>query len=48
MNNWAVILDMDRLRYIYLKESDLNYQANLQPNGLDGLQSGYLADAGSR
>lgn len=46
MNNWAVILDMDRLRYVYLKESDLDYQSNLQPNGLDGLQSGYLAECG--
>lgn len=46
MNNWAVILDMDKIRYRYLTDSDLDYQANLQPNGLDGMQSGYLGECG--
>jgi hypothetical protein len=46
MNNWSVILDMDKIRYRYLTDSDLDYQSNLQPNGLDGMQSGYLAECG--
>lgn len=46
MTNWTLILDMSELRYRYVTDSDLDYQANLQPNGLDGMQSGYLAECG--
>lgn len=46
MNNWALILDMDKLSYRYLKDSDLDYQTKLEPNGLDGEKSGYLAECG--
>jgi hypothetical protein len=46
MNNWMLILDMDKVRYRYLTDSDLDYQADLQTNGLDGLKAGYLAECG--
>jgi Family of unknown function (DUF5309) len=46
MSNWLLILDMERLRYRYLTDSDLDYQTKLEPNGLDGMQSGYLAECG--
>lgn len=46
MNSWAIILDMDDLKYRYLTDRDLDYEADLQPNGMDGMQSGYLAECG--
>jgi hypothetical protein len=46
MSNWMLILDMERVRYRYLTDSDLDYQTKLEPNGLDGMQSGYLAECG--
>lgn len=46
MSNWILTLDMERVRYRYLTDSDLDYQTKLEPNGLDGLQSGYLAECG--
>jgi hypothetical protein len=46
MSNWILTLDMERIRYRYLTDSDLDYQSKLEPNGLDGLQSGYLAECG--
>jgi hypothetical protein len=44
MASWGLILDMKELQYVYLKESDLQYQAKLEANGLDGDKSGYLAE----
>ena len=46
MTNWFLVLDMERVRYRYLVDSDLDYQTKLEPNGLDGMQSGYLAECG--
>lgn len=46
MSNWMLVMDMSHVRYRYLSGSDLDYEANLQPNGLDGMQSGYLAECG--
>ena len=46
MTNWFLVLDMDRIRYRYLTDSDLDYQSKLEENGLDGMQSGYLAECG--
>lgn len=46
MNNWSLILDMDKLSYRYLTDSDLDYQSDLTPVGLDGMKSGYLAECG--
>lgn len=44
MESWLVALDMSALQYVYLQDSDTQYQPNLQQNGLDGLQSGYLTE----
>ena len=46
MTNWMLIMDMERMRYRYLTDSDLDYQTKLEPNGLDGMKSGYLAECG--
>src|SRR5215207_522400 len=42
-NNTMAILDMDYVRYVYL--DDVQYQRDLAATGLDGLKSGYLAEA---
>lgn len=44
--NNLYILDMSNIRYRYLTESDLHYQADLEPNGLDGMKSGYIGECG--
>ena len=46
MNSWLWCLDMDNLKYVYFKDSDTKYQANLQDNGVDGMKSGYLTECG--
>lgn len=46
MESWMFVLDMAELSYVYLKDSDTKYQPDLQANGMDGMQSGYLTDAG--
>jgi hypothetical protein len=46
MTNWMLVLDMDNIRYRYLTGSDLDYQPELEANGIDGMKSGYLAECG--
>lgn len=46
MDSWSFNLDMDDITYTYLTDSDLDYEADLQANGMDGMQSGYLAECG--
>lgn len=46
MDSWMFILDMDDIKYRYLTDRDLDYQSDLQANGMDGIQSGYLAECG--
>lgn len=46
MESWAVILDMSNLQYCPLQGGDTKYQADLQANGMDGMLSGYLTEAG--
>lgn len=46
MDSWAFILDMDDITYTYLTDSDLDYESDLQANGMDGMQSGYIAECG--
>lgn len=46
MSNWMLILDMDRIRYRYLTDSDLDYETKLEENGLDGMKSGYIGECG--
>lgn len=44
MTSWGLILDMSELKYVYLEGSDIQYQKELQANGLDGEKSGYLGE----
>lgn len=44
MSSWLLVVDPANLQYVYLKDSDLKYQADLQANGLDGVKSGYLGE----
>lgn len=46
INSWGIGLDMAEFRYRYLTDSDTKYQPVLQANGIDGMKSGYLTDAG--
>jgi hypothetical protein len=46
MNSWMLILDQTEIKYRYLKDSDTKYQPDLQANGLDGMKSDYLTEAG--
>jgi hypothetical protein len=46
MNSWMAVFDMANLTYVSLTDSDTKYQKDLQANGLDGLQSGYLTECG--
>lgn len=38
------VLDMAQLTYVTFQDDDIKYQADLQANGMDGLQAGYLAE----
>ena len=44
VDSWLIVVDQQELNYRYV--DDTQYQAKLQDNGLDGLQSGYLTEAG--
>lgn len=44
VNSWLAILDMENIKYVHLKDSDTQYQPDLQANGLDGMKSGYLTE----
>lgn len=46
MNTWAFILDMKEVEYVYLKESDLSYEGDLQAVGQDAMKAGYLGECG--
>lgn len=43
-DSYAFVLDMARVKYVYLDGRDLQYQANLTEVGMDGSKSGYLAE----
>jgi hypothetical protein len=45
-NSWLAILDMGELVYRPLTDSDTKYEPKLETNDLDGLQSGYITEAG--
>lgn len=38
------VLDMSALTYVTFMDDDIKYQADLQQNGLDGMQSGYIGE----
>jgi hypothetical protein len=44
LNSWLLVLDQQELVYRHL--DDTTYQKKLEANGLDGMQSGYLTEAG--
>lgn len=44
VESWAVVLDMENIQYVYLRDSDTKYEQKLQDNGLDGMKSGYLTE----
>lgn len=43
-DSYAFVLDMARVKYVYLKNRDLKYQPNLTETGLDGEKSGYICE----
>lgn len=45
-NSSVLILDMERMKYRYLTDSDTKYEPKLQSNGMDGMKSGYLTECG--
>jgi hypothetical protein len=46
MNTWAFIMDMEEVKYVYLRDSDLKYEGDLQAVGQDALKAGYIAECG--
>lgn len=44
MSHSMVVLDMEQLKYVYLKGSDTQYERELQANGIDGVKSGYITE----
>lgn len=46
MESWMFVLDFENVKYVPLKGGDTTYQPVLQSNGIDGLQSGYITEAG--
>lgn len=43
-DSYAFILDMARVKYVYLQNRDLKYQPDLTETGMDGEKSGYIAE----
>ncbi len=46
LNSWMFVMDLANVMYTYLEGSDTQYQKDLQANGMDGMQSGYLTECG--
>lgn len=46
MNTWAFIMDMDEVKYVYLRDSDLKYEGDLQAVGQDAIKGGYIGECG--
>jgi hypothetical protein len=45
-NSACAILDANEIKYRNFVDADTKYQPKLEANGLDGMQSGYLTEAG--
>jgi hypothetical protein len=45
-DSWLAVMDMENVRYRYLKNSDTHYTTNLQTPGDDQTKAGYLSEAG--
>lgn len=46
MDNAMLVLDMQYLRYRYMKGRDVTYQPNMQLPGVDGMLAGWIAECG--
>lgn len=46
MDNAAVILDFDNIKYRYMKNRDVKFQPNLQPIGQDASMAGWIGECG--
>lgn len=46
MNSWAAVVDQAKLKYRYLKDSDVKYEGDLTEIGRDGMKSGFLGECG--
>ena len=46
MDSWLAIMDMANMTYRPLEDSDTKYLPDQQTNGQDGMESGYLTEAG--
>lgn len=46
MDSSLLVLDMAELKYRYFSGDDTRYEKDLQPNGMDGMESGYLTECG--
>ena len=45
-DSYWLTLDMKELKYRYFSGDDTRYEKKLEPNGMDGMQSGYLTECG--
>lgn len=45
-DNALLVLDMQYIKYRYLKGRDVTYQPNMQLPGVDGMLAGYIAECG--
>lgn len=43
-DSYAFVLDMARVKYVYMADRDLKYEPNLTAVGMDGEKSGYIAE----
>lgn len=46
LNSWMFFLDMGNIKYCPFQDDDTKYLPDQQDNGVDGLKSGYLTEAG--
>lgn len=46
MDSNILVLDMKEIKYRYFSGDDTRYEKKLEPNGMDGMQSGYLTECG--
>ena len=45
-DGWMAVVDMDSVKYRYLKNSDTDFSTNMQAPGDDQTKAGYLTEAG--
>lgn len=45
-DSWLAVVDFDNVKYRYLTGDDMRYEAELEENGMDGMKSGFITEAG--